>query len=92
MKRGTTTFSIMTLVIKGLFVTLSINDTHHNNALHYAECRILYIVMLIVVAPEKGPFEHKVPLGFTLFTFVHAKSPEFVIQCCVVIVKYFFEK
>ncbi len=54
---------MMTLVIKGLFVTLSIIDTGHNDALHYAECRILYIVMLIVVAPEKGPFEPKYPLA-----------------------------
>jgi hypothetical protein len=30
-------------------MTLSINDTQHNNALYYAECRILFIVMLIVI-------------------------------------------
>jgi hypothetical protein len=29
----------MTLSIKVLYLTLSINDTEHNNALHYAECR-----------------------------------------------------
>jgi hypothetical protein len=44
----------MTLSIKGLNVTLSINDAEHNNGMHYAECRyadcrILSIVMLIVV-------------------------------------------
>ncbi len=48
------TFSIMTMSIRDLFVTFSINDTEHNNALHYAECcygecRILFIVMLSVV-------------------------------------------
>jgi hypothetical protein len=43
----------MILGVKCLFVTLSINDTQHNNALHYAErynaeCRI-FIVMLSVI-------------------------------------------
>ncbi len=33
-----TTLSIMTLSIKGLYATLSINDSEHNNALQYAEC------------------------------------------------------
>ncbi len=37
---GTTTFSIMTLSKKGLFVTLSINDTQHNTR---------YAIMLIVI-------------------------------------------
>ncbi len=43
----------MTLIIKVLYVTLSINDTQHNNALHYSECNyaqcpVLFVVMLIV--------------------------------------------
>jgi hypothetical protein len=43
----------MALSIKGLYVTLSINDTQHNNVLPYAECRyaechILFIVMLSI--------------------------------------------
>ncbi len=33
MKLSITAFSIMTLSIKGLNVTLSISDTQHNNAL-----------------------------------------------------------
>jgi hypothetical protein len=36
------TFSIMTINNKGLFVTLSINGTEHNNALPFSECRVLY--------------------------------------------------
>ncbi len=39
---GTTTLSIMSIMrlrIKALYVALSITDTQHNNALHYAECR-----------------------------------------------------
>jgi hypothetical protein len=41
----------MILGIKGLNVTLIINDTQFNNALHYsercnAECRILFVVLL----------------------------------------------
>ncbi len=45
-----TAFNITTLSIKGLFVTLSINDgiTHYIE-FHYAECRDLCIVMLSVV-------------------------------------------
>ena len=39
--------------IKGMYVTLSINDTEHNSALHYAESHVLFIVMLSVVAPLK---------------------------------------
>jgi hypothetical protein len=56
---GKTTLSIMTigittLSIKGLFMTLSINDTRRNHALHYAEyryaeCHILFTVMLSVL-------------------------------------------
>jgi hypothetical protein len=36
----------MALNIKGLYVacTLSISDTVHNNALHYAECCILFSI------------------------------------------------
>jgi hypothetical protein len=47
-KCGTTTLSITTLSIKGLYVTLSVSDSQHNNALpifwvsrfiyYYAEC------------------------------------------------------
>jgi hypothetical protein len=45
------TFSIITLSIKGLYVALSINNTQHTNPLqyadsHYAECRVLFVVML----------------------------------------------
>ncbi len=47
-------YYIMTISIKDLFVTLSINDTQHNNKLsviiiinyNYARCRVLFIVML----------------------------------------------
>ncbi len=55
-----TTFSIMTLSMKCLYVTLcialSITDTQHNNAIRYAECNhaechVLFVVMLSVVAP-----------------------------------------
>jgi hypothetical protein len=58
-------FSIMTLSLKGLYVTLicdtkfMIKDAQHNNTTHllpclydellYAECHILFIVMLIVI-------------------------------------------
>ncbi len=38
----------MKLIIKGLFVTL-INVTQLNYNLHYAECRILFIVLLNVI-------------------------------------------
>ncbi len=43
----------MALLIMGLYVTLSIIDTQHNNVLPYAECRyaechILFIVMLSI--------------------------------------------
>jgi hypothetical protein len=56
----------MTLILYGLYVTHSITDTRHINALHYAECHyaewhvlpivmlnviMLSVVMLIVVAP-----------------------------------------
>ncbi len=46
----------VTLSIKGLYVTLSINGTHHND--NYADCRILFTVMPDVVlsnvaAPRK---------------------------------------
>ncbi len=44
----------MTLSIKGLFVTLSMNDTEHDNAQNYAHChyartRVLFIAMLNVI-------------------------------------------
>jgi hypothetical protein len=45
----------MTLSIEGLFATLSINYTQHNNTMpllqncHYAECHIVFIVILNVV-------------------------------------------
>jgi hypothetical protein len=49
------TFSIMTLSIKSLFVTLSITDTRHKNTPYrvqpecrYAQCRDLLSVMLNV--------------------------------------------
>jgi len=32
-----TTFSLMTFSMKGLYVTLSVNDTQHTNTLHNAE-------------------------------------------------------
>jgi hypothetical protein len=47
----------MALSIKGIHVTLNINDSQHNNSLHcYGECHVLFIVvqnlvMLSVVAP-----------------------------------------
>ncbi len=37
----------VTLVIKGLYVALSINDTYISQ--HYAECRTLFIVILSAV-------------------------------------------
>ena len=43
------TVSITTLRIKGLFVTVSMNDTQHHNTLPICEYRILFIVMLIVI-------------------------------------------
>ncbi len=63
------TFSITTQSAKGLEMTLrvSVSDTQHNNALpctdcRYAECRVLFtimlsdvilnVVMVIVVAPK----------------------------------------
>ncbi len=39
------TLSVMALTTKGLFVTLSINNTHHNNALPLCWFRIVFIVM-----------------------------------------------
>ncbi len=39
----------MTLSIKGLYVTLSISDTQHNNAVQlYTEYRVLLIIMVNV--------------------------------------------
>jgi len=45
----------MTFSIKGLYKTLNINDSQHNrtlghnNAMHYAECRVLFALMLSVI-------------------------------------------
>ncbi len=42
----------MTVSIKGLFVTLSINDTQHETICiecHYADSRDLFIVMLNII-------------------------------------------
>ncbi len=49
----------MILGIKGLYVTLGINETQQNNALHcavshYAEGRFLFIVILSVIMPNFG--------------------------------------
>jgi hypothetical protein len=50
-----TTFSLTTLSIKGLYVTLGINDTHSITMLcHYAKCRdaqcqILFVILLNVI-------------------------------------------
>ncbi len=44
-----TSLSVMTLIhYRGLVCDTHINDTEHNIALHYAESRILFIVMLRV--------------------------------------------
>ncbi len=65
-------------------MTLSINDTQHNHALHYAACRILFtvllsvivmnvimlsVVMLSVVAPAKILNTHKI-LKFSKLRFL----------------------
>ncbi len=39
----------MTLSIKGLYMTLIITDTQHDNTLHYAQCRLLFTIMLSVI-------------------------------------------
>ncbi len=51
-----TTLSMMTISIKSLYVTLSVNDTQHNNALpycpllcHYAGCHMFFFVILSVI-------------------------------------------
>jgi hypothetical protein len=44
-----TTFSIMTLGKKGLYVTLSIKMLCHNAECHYTECRVLIVIMLSVI-------------------------------------------
>jgi len=56
---GITTFSIMTLSMRGFYVTLSISDTqhkrhsawqHYHYAQHrYARCHVWFIIMLNVV-------------------------------------------
>jgi hypothetical protein len=48
---GATTFSIMTLIINSFFASLSL--TAH--WCHYAECRILFIVILSVAASPALP-------------------------------------
>jgi hypothetical protein len=35
--------------MKALYVTLSITDTQRNNALHYAECCVLFFVTLSAI-------------------------------------------
>ncbi len=55
-KGGATTFSITTLGINGLFVTLSVNAIQHNNTLYkvaYAVCRYLFTSLLnaIMLSP-----------------------------------------
>ncbi len=62
-----TTLSVTTLCLKGLYMTLSMNDTQQTHTLYFADChcahcRILFtvklsvgmlnVVMLSVVAPE----------------------------------------
>ncbi len=44
-----TTFSIMALGKKGLYVRLSIKILCHNAECHYTECRVLIVIMLSVV-------------------------------------------
>jgi hypothetical protein len=44
MTLSTMIFSITTLIIKGLFATFSITTL-----CHYAECRVIFIVMLNVI-------------------------------------------
>jgi hypothetical protein len=46
---GATRLTTMTLRIKGLHVTLSINDIQRINALQNSDCRVLFIVMLNVI-------------------------------------------
>jgi hypothetical protein len=48
------TFSIMTLSIKGLFVTLSINTLFHYTECHCAESPFLFSVMLNVIILSNG--------------------------------------
>jgi len=47
------TFRLTTVSIKGLFVTLRVNDTQHN-CTHclYAECQVSFIVMLNFIRPS----------------------------------------
>ncbi len=55
---GTTTLSIMTFNIMKITIkanlTLSINDTAYQKSyqFHYAECRVLFAVMLSVIIPS----------------------------------------
>jgi hypothetical protein len=61
------TFSVKTLSIRGLYVTLSINDTHLTmrcqcDDCHFGECRVLFtvimlsVIMLSVVATNRNRF------------------------------------
>jgi hypothetical protein len=43
------TLSIITFSLMGLFATLSINDTRITINFQYAECRVLFIVILIII-------------------------------------------
>jgi hypothetical protein len=63
-----TTFSIMTLSICDLYVTLSIKYTEHYNALHSAECNVLFIVILSVIM-----------LNVVMLTVV---GPKGLLRCC----------
>jgi hypothetical protein len=72
----------MTLSAKGLYMTLSINDTQHDNSLPYADCSyaechvlftimlsvtMLHVVMLSVVVP-RGEGLYSQPAFSSLFT------------------------
>jgi hypothetical protein len=46
-----TTFSIMTLRMKCMYVTLTISDSI-TMLCHYAECRVLFIIILKVIMPS----------------------------------------
>ncbi len=46
---GATTLTTMTLRIKGLHLTLGMNDIQRINAMQNDDCRVLFIVMLNVI-------------------------------------------
>ena len=78
------TFSLMTINLKGLFVTLSINDTQHCNSLikcHYAECRDSSIDMLNVIMP-------RVAILRDSFTTKHQLQKQFFDKTIVLATKY----